>query len=179
MDKLISIAPPPAKPIGAGTPDSWSVVCSTYGMQFPEDYRLLIDRYGGGRFAEFVGIKSPFGQRQGDLSFDEFVQLRLGGLRNMQRDAPKYAMPFPVYPAPTGVFPFGYTDNGGTLFWLRIGSSNKWPIIIARDSGYANDCERYDCFLPDLIEGWLSRRLKIRSLSPPDLFPIPKPFFRQ
>ena len=172
--KLTSIAPPPAQPIGTGSPEKWADLEKRWGMKFPSQFMMLIDLYGNGRFADFVGFPSPFyvPTRKG-ITYEKFIKLRFDGLLWTRENIPHHAFPLDH---PTDVFPFGYTDNGGTFFWLKNGSCEEWPIIYM-DNGYTKDeSETFNIPLWNFLEGWLTGSL-IPKFSPPDFFPLPEPIF--
>jgi hypothetical protein len=176
MTELLQIAPPPSKPVGSCSPEQWHQLETELGIRFPEDYKQFIGTYGDGRFADFVGIPHPFHSAPKSGTYASFVRLRLEGIRWFQREAPKHAAQFPVYPQTEGLFPVGYTDNGGTIFWLMQGPPDSWPVVCFPRS-YTKDFEVLKLALTVVLGRWLNRTLKIRALTPPDLFPLPSPTF--
>lgn len=96
---------------------------------------MLIDIYRDGRFADFIGFPSPFYTSSRELiPYEKFMKLRFEGLLWTRTQMPHHAFP-PSIAEPAQLFPFGYTDNGETFFWLRKGHFNEWPIIYM-DPGY-------------------------------------------
>ena len=59
--------------------------------------------------------------------------------------------PYPFWPEPGGLLPFGGTDNGDTLFWLQRGSPDDWPVVVW-DRGRLG-YELLDCGLTDFLAG--------------------------
>ena len=86
------------------------------------------------------------------------------------------AASFSTFPTPGGLFPFGYTDNGGTLFWLTEGESDRWPII-CMDGAYSSDYDQFELSLICFLEGWLTGRFSTARLNPPDFNPLSPPVF--
>lgn len=39
-------------------------------------------------------------------------------------------LPYPMWPAPGGLIPFGGTDNGDFLFWLQKGAPDDWCVVV-------------------------------------------------
>ena len=175
-DELLSIAPPPKKAIGTGTGQEWALFERHWKLEFPEDFKWLIKTYGSGRFADFFGIAAPFYISKGDISHEEYVNLRLGGVRYAQTAMPKYAASFPTHPAAGGLFPFGYTDNGGTLFWLTEGENNQWPIV-CMDNAYSKDFNLYRLTLVSFLTKWLRNEIHVVT-TPESLFPFRGQVFR-
>jgi len=146
------------------------------GFTFPDDYKQFIAVYGSGRFADFVGFPHPFHPSSDSSRFLRFAKQRLEGIAFTKRETPRHATLFPTWPESGGLFPFGYTDNGGTICWLTDGIPEQWPVVLFPDS-YYGDYELIRLPVSQLLSGWLSHRLSIRSLTPPDLFPVLKPVF--
>lgn len=38
-------------------------------------------------------------------------------------------VPFPLWPEPGGLLPWGSTDNNDHVFWLTIGEPDRWPVV--------------------------------------------------
>lgn len=176
MNELLILAPPPVFPIAVGNIELWGREQIKWNLSFPEDYVDFINRYGNGRFNGFFGFPSPFYASKRELCFADFVQLRLDGIKFAQRHMPKHTASFPLYPTNGGLFPIGYTDNGGTFFWETAGAPSKWKIV-CMDNGYSNRCDIFDLPVTDFVSHWLENRIVVSSLTPPDFFPLRKPVF--
>jgi hypothetical protein len=177
LQKLLRVAPPPSAPEGTGTPSDWKVLEAELGFKFPEDYKELIGAYGVGTFADFFGVLTPFHSSPRHCPYREWLAARLEGLRFAKSEYPEEAVPFPVHPEPDGLFPWGYTENGGLMCWLK-GDRDLQPSIICLDSGYTKDYDSFELTVVQFIEKWLTRKIAVPSLTPPDFYPIPKPVFR-
>lgn len=176
MNELLILSPPPEHPVATGTSEEWRQLEHELNIRFPENYILFINTYGNGRFNDFFGFPSPFYHSDRGSSFEKFVQQRTEGVRFAQQNMPNHAATFRVFPTEGGLFPIGYTDNGGTIFWLTEGLSSSWPLVCMR-SGYTRDFEKFDLSLTLFIENWLEGRLEVRSLTPADFFPLRSPVF--
>jgi hypothetical protein len=176
--RLRAIAPPPERPKGAGTASDWRRLESDLNLRFPEEFKELIATYGHGRFTEFFGVATPFYRAPRDIGYKEFVRLRIEGIRFAQSSYPEEAVPLPGYPENGGLFPWGYTDNGGTMCWLTEGESARWPIICL-DDGNTKDFDRFDVSVVEFIEKWLTDQILVPTLTPPDFYPLRRPVFSQ
>ncbi len=154
----------------------WKNLEADLGLILPPSYKSIVTTYGNGRFTRFFGIVSPFYTPPGHWGFKEFVRLRLEGVRLAQAWYPDYAVSLPVYPDIGGLFPWGYTDNGGTMFWLTTGDSSLWPVICL-NNGYTADGDRFEVTIEDFIAQWLTNKISVPSLTPPDFFPLHCPVF--
>jgi SMI1-KNR4 cell-wall len=176
FDQLISIAPPPAKPIFTGTADGWMKIENDFGFIFPDDYKQIVNLYGYGRFAGFVWVANPFYNSSHDISYSEFVKLRLEGIRLAQATYPDYAIGSPVFPERDGLFPWGFTDNGDTLCWevgVRTGQ-----VIVCLDSGFTSCCDRFPLTTSHFLFKWLNAEITVQKITPFDFFPLEWPVFQ-
>jgi hypothetical protein len=120
-------------------------------MTLPADFKRLINTYGVGSFLNFIYPLSPF------APFDAAINLlsgstlqRLRAYRSGQDEFPQYSPPFPAYPHKFGLFPWAITINGDTLFWLRQGTPDKWPVIIC-NSKFTEIYDRFDCTATEFL----------------------------
>src|SRR5689334_5343760 len=179
LQKLISIEPPPVSPVAPGNPEAWLPVETRIGVVFPTHYKEYIQTYGAGQWADFFGIMDPFYQWKHPQARDYFrwTETRLDTLdSSFRRDNPKYYAPFERYPAPNGLIPIGYHDNGGTLCFQVSGEPSDWPIILLD----GKLTPRHDTFrgtVAGLITALLEESFTPTTW-PDDVFPIEGPAFR-
>ncbi|MEU1736551.1 SMI1/KNR4 family protein [Streptosporangium sp. NPDC020145] len=121
-------------------PVNWTLFEEGTGLVFPDDYKDWASRYSTLEFDEFLLVGHP-GTSE---TPQEYVQSWADVLENMRRwgerfdqielvddrDVPRPAPPFPVYPAPQGLFPWGNTSNGDYCCWLTDPDPGKWTIVI-------------------------------------------------
>lgn len=138
---LTAALPAPPAPNEASSAD-WADVEARIGTALPADYKAFVEVYGSGRIGGFVWIFNPFSKRetinllvQADRQREILRELAQGG----------EAMPFPLFPEPGGLLPFGMTDNGDVLHWRTRGSPEEWSIVV-------NDARSPECseHAPDL-----------------------------
>ncbi len=152
IQRLWEIMPPPQYPYAAGAPDAWVAVEEQLGFVLPQDYKNFISVYGTGCIADFLVVMSPFDPAPGsNLLHDSNSTLELF---RTARARDRIECPYPVYPEPDGLFPWGKDDQAQTLFWQQVGLPNAWPIVItSAESGYF---WRYEQTLTELLVSWLS-----------------------
>jgi len=160
MNSLLTILPSPINPRDAGTREDWPRIEQAIGIGLPSDYKEYVNSFGTGRIASLLLPFNPFSKNM-HLNLIEQKDEILGGLRYDD------LLPYPLYPEPKGVLPWGTTDNGQVLSWLTDGVPDKWPVAIlaVRNAMY----ERYDEDMTSFIARLLSREIVSTIL--PDTFP--------
>ncbi|MEO3855844.1 hypothetical protein [Acrocarpospora sp. B8E8] len=152
----------------------WAEMESDLGLEFPDDYKQWQARYPDVRLDEFLYIYQP--KRRGGLSVREQALQAVYSLRVLGQDSDfiwtmdddgesRRARPFPIYPDPGGVYPWGVTDNGDKLLWLTDPDPEKWTVVIT-DGG---DWWHYQGSFSEFLVGVLTRELVCPAL--PDDFP--------
>ncbi|MBV9849809.1 MAG: SMI1/KNR4 family protein [Armatimonadetes bacterium] len=178
LKRLRQIAAPPRSPIAPGTQQQWGKVEEAVGLRFPEDYKQLIGVYGHGCFADFVWLFNPFffGYAMGARDYSTNVKGRLKALEELRLKWPDDTAPFPSWPTPGGVYPWGTTDNGGTLCWLTVGSPEEWTVVLL-DDDLSERYDQYPMTMTEFLVAWLSEEVVPRTF-PDDIFPAELPLFR-
>ncbi len=178
LERLQKLAPPPAV-VPVAPPEQWQELEYSLGMQLPQDYKNLVSVYGFGCFAGFLYVYHPFYPWKHPQAKDDYISWaskRMNSLTIGQQTFPKYAAPFPAYPAIRGLLPWGFTDNGDALCWHTVGVSNEWPLVLI-DS---KDSEQYDYFsmtATEFLLDWLNQQVQPQNF-PDDIFPAEEPLFR-
>jgi hypothetical protein len=153
IDRLASLMPPPTEPTYPGSRAEWESLQKKLGLQFPEDYYSLLNAYGSGRFlaGEFK-VANPF-----DPGDSAFADVELRTLRD-RRDNAASEVPYPLFPEPGGLYPFGIDGNGNTFLWLTQGKSETWPIACFNSEDYS---ELVKHRLPEFLILLATNRLRI------------------
>ena len=179
VEKLVKLEPPPVSPVASGTPERWQAVESKLGLRLPNDYKVFTSLYGVGHWLNFMEIMNPFcsWQHAQAPDFYKWVEKRLDGLDEGAKFRPAYSAPFFRHPAPNGLFPFAYDDNGGTICWQVSGQPDLWRIVCL-DSKMSERCETFDMSLTGFLAALLSEEIFPRTFNQ-SIFPIRRPAFRQ
>src|SRR5438128_2571968 len=125
--ELKKLVPPPATPFEVGSLAQWREVEAELGTRLPRDYRDFVFAYGSGLFAGLYRVYNPFGA-------DEYMALVTQGRRvcgynrESQWSDPK-RFPYPYFPEPGGLLPWGNDENGNDYFWLTEGPPTKWVVV--------------------------------------------------
>lgn len=145
IEALLEVVPPPAEPFEAFA-GPWEPIESELGTALPQDYKDFVRIYGSGYFMEFLGVPVP-GSKNPNTRFESGVALTCQTFADWDGDE----LPYPMWPAPGGLIPFGSTDNGDFLFWLPQGAPDDWRVVVW-DRGML-EFEVLDCGLTDFLAG--------------------------
>ncbi len=152
IQRLREIMPPPEHPYAAGTPDAWLPVETQLGFTLPHDYKEFINAYGSGRIAHLVSVNSPFDPRQG-TNLMQAAESELGSFRQARaRDVAE--CPYPLYPDPEGLFPWGTDAQEHALFWWQVGPPDSWPVVVT--ASRASYFWRFEQTLTEMLVSWLT-----------------------
>ncbi|WP_431895935.1 SMI1/KNR4 family protein [Nonomuraea sp. bgisy101] len=151
MEDLVRLVPPPAVPVDAN--GDWREVEAALGLVLPTDFKLLIERYGRGRFVDFLMPLTPFGDNE---LLVRHARHLLDGERSFRESNPDKC-PYPFYPEPGGLLPWAGTDNGDRLCWSTTGEPDGWPIVVWNPRGWTYDA--HDMGAVAFLHGWLSGRV--------------------
>ncbi len=114
----------------------WAAIEGDLGVRLPADYKLLAESFPGGSFRGWVRVRLP--ERTGDdrpRLLSDFAAAELEALREF-RETGECVFPFPLFPEPGGVLPWGWLDSPGVAYWLTgPGDPDEWPVIVATEEG--------------------------------------------
>jgi hypothetical protein len=146
IEDLVALAPPPASPIDAGSPDQWEEIEQRLGKTLPSDYKQIVNLYGTGTFNDLFYIFNPFSNvEQFNLMWQAGLPGSLTAHEDLGRVYPigsnleelqafaiddRDLCPYPVYPEPGGLLPLGGTSNAGHTYWLTEGNTEEWPLVL-------------------------------------------------
>ena len=143
IEALTQVIPPPRNPAGVFL-GPWEPIEVELGTALPPDYKDLVRVYGSGYYMEFFGIHIP---RSPNLNIRLETQVPAICATFFDRAE----LPYPLWPEPKGLVPFGGTDNGDFLFWLPREASEDWRVVVW-DRGLWN-FEAFDCDVTSFIAG--------------------------
>lgn len=169
LKALIQIIPTPTPPSYDGRESDWPVIESILELRLPEDFKKLVAVYGTGCFLQFLYPLSPFAPFNTSLNLlSGATKQRLVAYRSGQDEFPQYTPTFPTYPHESGLFPWGITVNGDTLFWLREGQPENWPTVVC-DSKFTKEySERFDMTATEFLYRLFSGKIEPKAF-PEDL----------
>lgn len=165
IDALIKAVPPPVTPFEAFS-GPWEPVETELGTVLPQDYKDFVRLYGNGYFMQFLGICVPR-SRNPNMRLESQVRVICDTFLNDDE------VPYPLWPNPGGLLPFGGTDNGDYLFWLPRGAPADWGVVVW-DRGFWG-FETFDCDLTDFLAGLATGEILPKEF-PDDLLPCDRLF---
>jgi hypothetical protein len=172
LEKLKNLVASPKKPLFEGRHEAWPVIEEILGLDLPTDYKEIIAAYGSGSFSDFIYLYNPFCPFWTSSNLlSGTTKQRLRAYREGQAQHPQYSPPFRAYPEPGGLFPWASTDNGDTLFWLTVGSPDKWTTVVC-DSKTSEACDEFSFGVAEFLLCWLSGSLVSRVLPPAPQGPV-------
>jgi SMI1/KNR4 family protein SUKH-1 len=141
LDELASLVPPPDEPPPAV---DWDAARAALGVELPDDYRALAERYGGGSIAGLRLLVPGHPNRHVDLLRQ--VEPQRAALRTLIEQG--IEQPY----APGDLLPWGIDDGGNVVWWLTDGS---WSVVANEARG--EDWQRYEggavAFLTAILAG--------------------------
>lgn len=165
IENLIKAVPPPDKPFEVFR-GPWDVIEADLGMPLPQDYKAFARLYGSGYFMGFLGIDIPNTQNP-NTRLEWQAQVVCGIFKNDDE------LPYPMWPAPGGLLPFGSTDDGDYLFWLTDGRPDNWRVVVW-DRGFGG-FEKLDVDVTDFLAGLATGEVLPKEF-PDDLLPCSRLF---
>jgi hypothetical protein len=126
ISDLQRLLPPPARPVAAS--GDWPAAEKKIGTPLPPDYKEFISLYGAGKICNFVWITSPFAANP-EMELQQFSALALRNIASYESDG-LVENPYPHFPKPGGILPFGNTENSNYLGWVTRGKADAWPVTV-------------------------------------------------
>lgn len=140
----------------ATTSDRWKQSETRLGVEFPPDYKNLVEIYGTHAWAGFLHTLIP-GHVRRSLELETRGLRILGALLEAAREYPG-SIEYPIYPERCGLYPWGVTDNGDILCWLTQGYPNWWPTVVINTRG--GSIEKHAMTASALIASFLDGTLQ-------------------
>ena len=169
IENLIKVVPPPAMPDEAYS-GSWGAIEADLGTELPQDYKDFVRLYGHGNFMEFLAVHVP-------VSWSPYVTLQSEVRKicdTVRIVGSAYDnLPFPLWPEPGGLLPFGKTDFGDFLFWSPRGRPDDWGVVVW-DRGMGH-YEAFSCDLTDFLAGLATGEIEPKEF-PEDMLPCERLF---
>lgn len=169
IEALIKMVTPPAEPFEAPR-GPWEPIEAELGTALPQDYKDFVGLYGAGYFMEFLGIAVPRSRNR-----NVRLEVLVGAICDtfVEREDEGEELPYPFWPDPGGLVPFGGTDEGDFLFWLPRGAPADWCVVVW-DRGFQK-FEALECGLTDFLAGLATGEILPKDF-PEDLLPCEQLF---
>ncbi|MEY9966176.1 hypothetical protein ABIA33_004235 [Streptacidiphilus sp. MAP12-16] len=119
-------------PVGEGDRTfEWPAVeASLGGVALPSDYKTLVETFPRGRFQGAIRLIRPGDHGYPRTEYLGYFRSLLDHLSEMKL-ADQTACPYPIFPQPGGIIPWGERQQGDLVFWLPNGpDSDAWPTLV-------------------------------------------------
>lgn len=138
-----------ARPEAVVSPESpvWPTTEYRLGLVLPGDFKELLSLFGEHLWGGFLAVLSP-GATRDHLHLVRAGLEILGATHEARRSRPR-DVPFALYPEKGGLFPWGRTQNGDTLFWSTEGTPETWPTVVVEARGAR--CERLSMSMSQVL----------------------------
>jgi hypothetical protein len=141
-DRVRRLAAQAGVSASAGRVLDWAAIERDLGLPLPTDYKQLAESFPDGHFRRFVHLRRP--ERWPDSRvrlLSEFALAQLEGMREY-RETGEVEFPYPLFPEPGGVLPWGDISSPGVAFWLTGPvEPDDWPVVVATE-----ECDYWDRF---------------------------------
>jgi hypothetical protein len=126
LKALRKLMPPPSRPVEAV--GNWQAIEKKLGTSLPEDYKQFVKTYGCGKVGNFIRIFNPFASSKHVNLLKQCAWI-LPYYRKLENTSPKIN-PYPIFPAPGGILPWGCSDDADEFFWRTTGEPDQWSIVV-------------------------------------------------
>ncbi|MFJ2774935.1 SMI1/KNR4 family protein [Streptomyces sp. NPDC087300] len=130
VERLTTLVPPP----GPRRPRDWAVAEQRLGTSLPQDYKELVEAYGGGVFDETVWLLDPACPDE-DYNLLDQASERAEVLANLWESEAK---PAQLQEDGAHVLPWAYIEGSGALlYWLRWPGQkpDEWTVMFNEGRG--------------------------------------------
>lgn len=115
-------------PYNCGTEEQWNIFQDEVGIEFPSDYKEIINYYGTGGIDNFLWFLTPF-ETDKNVNYSFKMSVMLDAYAESKRKFPEY-FSYNIFPEENGLLPWGYTDNGDELYWKTASDTDDWEIVV-------------------------------------------------
>lgn len=109
----------------------WASDEARLNTALPDDYKAFVASYEP-NVDDFLWILHPSTNKNLDLVTQ--AEEQVAAQRTMRGTQPR-EVPYPLYPEPGGLLPWGVTDNGDVCFWITNGDPSRWVVAINESRG--------------------------------------------
>ncbi|MGO1056254.1 SMI1/KNR4 family protein [Crossiella sp. CA198] len=143
---------------GAPGEIDWDQVERDLSIEFPADYKEFCSAYPALMVNDLLLVMHPCTDVVG-AGYPEASNGILDMYRE-SRSARDYSVPYPLFPEPGGLLPWGYDRGGAYLFWKTEGEPENWTIVVNCRVKY---CE-HEMGFSDFLAGFLGDSVECPNL---------------
>ncbi len=135
LELLLDFVSPPKSPTDPGKGRDWSEVERSLDTTLPTDYKEFVNLLGTGELAGCIWVYNPFANVRDGQNLLVRVSEVLEIWRQTRADYGETECPYPLYPEPDGLLPWGHVDTGSELFWQTSGRPDEWTVVVNESRG--------------------------------------------
>jgi hypothetical protein len=145
FESLLCHLPPPVNPVDNS--GDWQATEGFIGTSLPVDYKQFISRYGTIDLSNGIRVYNLLlkSDQQAALHTASLLQELYQGLHDdrvqiakalgQSPDTVSPLFQFPIFPTPSGIFPWGTAVDGWDFFWIRNGQPEEWGVVVVYKAG--------------------------------------------
>ncbi|WP_328605747.1 hypothetical protein OG943_38015 [Amycolatopsis sp. NBC_00345] len=129
----------------------WAEVEAAYGAPLPADYRAYADAYPALELDSQFVIRHPLSKNTTSKLVEcgkDVLEAFAGG----RREFPE-AVPYPLFPEPGGLLPWGSDYDGADYFWRTAGRPGEWTIAVFESAEWWEFPGGFGAFWTELAAG--------------------------
>ncbi|MFI5757199.1 SMI1/KNR4 family protein [Streptomyces sp. NPDC051569] len=110
---------------------NWRQIESSLGFTLPEDYKILAEHFPRGDFQNSVRLVCPGDPAMPATEYLGHFAYVLDDMRGL-RAGGHGTFPYPIFPEPGGVLPWGRGVDSGFFYWImKGGDANEWSLAFS------------------------------------------------
>jgi hypothetical protein len=125
----------------------WLPIEDQFGIEFPGDYKLIVDTFGAGCFCKSLCVFSPFSKR---LNLVQMSLQRHDLYATFHQTFGKRI--YPIFPDPGGLLAVAGGEDGNLLMYETIGGHSEWCLVWM--NGHMQEIEKFSMSLAEYIVLW-------------------------
>jgi hypothetical protein len=127
FEVLTELLPP--RP-GSGLAVDWAAVEEAWGLEFPSDYKKLIDHYGDVLFGDYLEVIPPSIVTPATCDEPGAPRGGMGFITADTRDTWADTEPTGIDAEPEELVTWGAACSTDLFCWLTRGEPDRWPVLV-------------------------------------------------
>ena len=160
VSRLLGVLRPTAGPVECPSDQQLALVETEISTRLPTDYKHFIKHYGNGSVANYLGVFNPIAIQPWNNLVAQAKGSDQDAYSIMHKSFPN-DHPYPRYPQPGGLLPWGTNIDGDTLYWWTITEPDLWPIVLhpRHAEGFRTFGPNMARFIYDIVVTGLGKKL--------------------
>jgi hypothetical protein len=166
LQALLDVLFPPEQPREPGDAAQWRQFEATTGLILPDDYKAFINTFGTGHIEAVIFPYNPFCKRPPLKAYYDYAtwSKEVTAIKELKDKFGEDVFPFPIYPDPGGLLPWGSTDTGDRLLWQTADQHENWSIVI--NESRSKNFELFACSMTNFLQGLITGDIHSEIIAP-------------